>query len=315
MNMMSGRLGLALVSVFAGASSLSAAGYSVGDVMASISNGQVHQYTNAGASVQILNTGVGSFTTGSAFDSSGNFYVTDFGNNTVSKFNNAGGLVGLFGGGYSTPEDILIDASGNYFVGSIGGGIRKFNAAGALTGTLSTPRTDWFDMNSAETITYFTDESGTIHRWNNTTNTALADLGTGGQFALRLLGDGTLLVADSTVVHRINATTGAITQTYTVAGNNTELFALNLDPNGTSFWTGDVGNSTLYKVNIASGAIEETINTACGGNCLFGVSVNGEITQTSSVPEPASVALFGTVLALAGGLFRRKLRKVSEKVS
>jgi hypothetical protein len=303
MNLGFGKLAL---SGLACVSCLSAASFNTGDVMASLV-GNVHQYTNGGASIQTLTTGLSSYTTGSAFDSAGNFYVTDFGANTVVKFNTAAVGQGNFGGGYSTPEDILIDGGGKYFVGSIGGGIREFNSAGTLIGTLSTPRTDWFDMNSSESITYFTDESGTIHRWNNVTNTAMTDLGGGGQFALRLLGDGTLLVASSSVVNRINATTGAIVHSYTIAGSGGELFALNLDPDGTSFWTGDVATGNLYKVNIATGAVLTTINTG-GGNNLFGVSVKGEITQVSGVPEPASVILFGTVLVLTGGLLKRKFQ-------
>jgi len=293
----------------------SATAYTSGDVFASINNGLVHEYTNSGTSVQTLNTTLGGFTTGSGFDSAGNFYVTDFGANNVSKFNNNGVLQGTFGSGYGTPEDLLVDSAGNVFVSSLtgGAGLREFNSAGTLLNSFDTAnRIDWFDLNSSESVMYYTDEGGSaIHRWNLTTNTALTDLVTAdvNNFAIRLLGDGTLLVAATNSVKRINATTGAVVQTYTNFNSQviSELFALNLDPDGTSFWTGDDGTGKLYKINIATGNWIETIDTGVGGGNLFGVSVFGEITQTNSTPEPSSLLLLGSGLASFAFAFRRKL--------
>ena len=65
-----------------------------------------------------MNSGSG-FTTGSAFDAAGNLYVTNFSNSTVAKYDNNGVFLNDFGGGYSTPESILIDGAGNVFVGSL----------------------------------------------------------------------------------------------------------------------------------------------------------------------------------------------------
>lgn len=86
------------------------------------------------------------------------------------------------------------------------------------------------------------------------------------------------------------------------------MFALNLDPDGTSFWTGSFINDNLYRFDIASGTLLKTFNTGSGGDSLFGVSVFGEITQVGGVPEPASIVLFGTILGLAGISIRRKIR-------
>ena len=58
-------------------------------------------------------------------------------------------------------------------------------------------------------------------------------------FALRLLADGSVLVADSAAIYLLNSA-GNVVKTYDDAGNN-NWFALNLDANGTSFWSGDSG--------------------------------------------------------------------------
>jgi hypothetical protein len=310
------RLAVYGLGIAALAANLGAATYTIGDVFASKS-GSVREYSPTGTFVQSLSSGAtSSFNTGSTFDSSGTLYVTTFGNNSVATFaNNAANTAGTFGGGYSTPEDVLIDSSGKTFVSSLNGpGLRQFNSAGVLQTSYAVgQRIDWFDLNSTESTMYYTDESGTIHRWNLTTNTALTDLCTNcGDFALRLLGDGTLLVAaDNGGVNRVNATTGAIIHNYSAAsiGASGEFFALNLDPDGTTFWTGSFANDNVYRVNIATGAVITSFNSGSSGSSLYGLSVFGELTQVNpGVPEPASVILMGTMLSLVGFGLRRKLR-------
>jgi sugar lactone lactonase YvrE len=288
--------------------------FQTGDVFASINNGTVAWYRANGTFIQNMQNGSG-FTTGSASDPSGNFYVTDFSLSQVSKFDNTGAFVSTFGSGYSTPEDILFDAAGNGFAGNIGGGILKFDSAGNLLTTFDTGRTDWFDINAGQTIAYYTDEGGAIHRWDLVNDVALPDFtASGGNFALRLLSGGGLLVASFTAVNRFDAA-GNIIQSYD-PDNNTELFALNLDPDGHSFWTGDVNNGKLYKIDISSGNLEQTLDTGVGSQNLFGVSVFGEITQVNpppptAVPEPASIFLLGSVVLLGTRLRIRKKRNLN----
>ena len=68
-----------------------------GDVFVAVANGQVQWYRANGTLVQTLNTGLGGFTTGMAFDSNHNLYVTGFSASQVSEFNNSGTLIGTFG--------------------------------------------------------------------------------------------------------------------------------------------------------------------------------------------------------------------------
>jgi hypothetical protein len=64
-------------------------------------------------------------------------------------------------------------------------------------------------------------------------------------------------------------------------------FALNLDPDGTSFWTGDFRNATLAKFNIENG---EVLATAIAvSNTIGGVTVYGELTAALPVVSPTPV--------------------------
>ena len=303
-------LGLGLVAL---AANIAAATYTTGDVFASKS-GSVREYSPTGTFVQSLTSGISGFTTGAAFDSSGNYYVTDFSSGAVLKFaDNATNTQTTFASGFATPEDILVDGSGKVFISDLGGhGLGLYNSAGTLTQSWATGhRIDWFDLNSSESTMYYTDESGTIHRWDLTTNTALTDLcASCGVFALRLLGDGSLLVADATGgVNQVDATTGAILHNYTAASlGGGDFFALNLDPDGTTFWTGEFSGDNIHRVNIATGAVITSFNSGSSGSSLYGLSVFGEKTVTSQIPEPASILMLGTVLSLVGFGLKRKLR-------
>jgi len=303
----------------------SAVTFGTGDIFASTGNGTVQVYSPGGALLDTLNTGLGGFTTGSVTNvSTGNFYVTDFSAANVSEFSNTGALIGTFGSGYNAdPESILFSGSGNVWVGQADGNrnVLEFNSAGTPINSFAVATqdrgSDWIDLGADQHTLYYTSEGNTILTYDTSTHTQGANIGTmsgAAAYAIRLLGDGTALVADSATVDRVNLTTGAIVQTYVIPGSSGNLFALNLDPNGTDFWTGDSGNGDLWRVNIASGIVEQTIATGAAGN-LFGVSVYGEITQ-SSTPEPGQL---GTSLALIGllaflGYRRSKLNaKAAEK--
>ena len=300
-----------------------AAAFTAGDVFAAVGNGQVKEFTPNGTLVQTLNDGTGSsFTTGMAFDGSGNLFVTNFSSTTVSKFNSDGALASSnFLTGYSTPESILLDALGNLYVGGNGTAtIAKYSASGGaptqtftVTGGNGTGHTDWIDLSADQHTILYDGEGTAIHSFNLTTQTEnplFATAPNTSVFAFRIIPGGAnagdVLAADSS--HAILlSNTGALLRSYTLPGNGGNDFALNLDPNGVDFWTSDSISGNIWEVNIATGAIDHQFLSGNPGT-TFGLVVDGEITAggppPSTTPEPGTIGLLG--LGLAGLVFLRR---------
>jgi hypothetical protein len=127
----------------------------------------------------------------------------------------------------------------------------------------------------------------------------------GGAFA------GDVLVANSINAVMLDSS-GNIIKTYTLPGNGGGDFALNLDPNGQDFWTGDPVSRNIWEVNIATGKIDEQFSTTSASDQLFGLSVFGEITNvTPGIPEPSTWAMMLLGFAALGFAFRRSRRKAA----
>jgi uncharacterized protein (TIGR03437 family) len=275
-------------------SSAKQSGFQRGDVFVSLGDGTVRRYSQVtGALLQTLDTATGSFVTGSAFDRNSNFYVTAFASRTVIKFDSNGTRLGEFGSGYNgRPESVIFDADGNAYVGTVDGDndVRKFTAAGAPVEqydvTVERRGTDWIELAADKCTLYYTSEGSVIKRYNICSKTQLADfvsaLPYSAAYALRLLPSGGLIVADSNEILRLDAS-GAIVQRYDAPGEDS-WFAINLDPDGTSFWSGGISTGNVYKFDINSGNQITRIQTGAGG--IYGLSVLGEITVVVPTPTP-----------------------------
>jgi hypothetical protein len=288
--------GLALGAAVISAPDAGALPYTEGNLFLSIGNGQVQERTPAGALVQTLTSPLGStFNTGSAFDKNGNFYVTEFSAANVSQFDDGGTFTGAFGSGYNaSPESIVFDAAGNVYVGQADGtaDILKFSAAGAPLDSFDVATedrgSDWIDLEADGCTMRYTSEGSSVKRYDVCTDTQLTDFATGltrPVFAHRVLPDGGSLVAATSQVVRLDSS-GAVVDTYTPADPVGTLFALNLDPDGTSFWTADLNNGNVFHFDIASGA---ELGGFAAGTPVYGLSLLGERTAVPSIElTPAS---------------------------
>jgi sugar lactone lactonase YvrE len=267
-----------------------------GTVMASTGNGKVSMFSPDGTFLGQLDTTTGTpFIAGSVFDSAGNFYVTDFFAQAVTKFDPTGTLIGsgFFGSGYNAnPESVTLDAAGNIYVGQADGShqVLKFNSGGnPLANFLPQTEdrgTDWIELGADQCTLYYTSESVDVLRFNICTPgqltpfaSSLPDIA----YAHKLRPNGEMLVADTSSIVRLSPV-GVVMNQY-LQGASPQLFALTLDPDGTSFWTGDLSTGQVFRVDIESGQVLKTINTGASG-LLSGLSVKGEfiIAQGNKCP-------------------------------
>lgn len=302
-------------------SSASAIPYQVGDIFVGTGNGKIDVYDSTGTLLQTLDTTSSSAEqTGMCFDGSGNLYATSFSAGTMSKFDNAGLLLTYpWGGPFSIhPESCVVDGSGNIYTGEVDGTntLRKFDSSGILLGQWN-PATesrgiDWIDLAADQKTMYYTSEGTSIKRFDVSTNTQLADFATGLTrpcFALRILANGEVLVACSSAIYRLDST-GGVMQTYPgVNYGETSFFALNIDPDGTSFWTAGYSSGNVYNIDIITGNLITSFNAphyvSVAGLAIFGeptVSKPPEITLNPPEAEnPAGTSHIITATVTTGG--------------
>ncbi|MEP7199875.1 MAG: DUF11 domain-containing protein, partial [Chloroflexota bacterium] len=71
---------------------------------------------------------------------------------------------------------------------------------------------------------------------------------------------------------------GTPVMTYTAPLSISFFFAMNLDPDGTSFWSADISNCNVVKFDIASGSMLKKWNGGKLGSSCAGLTVFGELT-------------------------------------
>jgi hypothetical protein len=280
--------------------------FNVGDVFAGVGRGKFNHFSPTGTLLETLDDGqaVGSgedATTGMCFDPAGNMYGTNLDKGTMSKFSNNGTLLNAtFGSFNSLPESCLIIGGTTMYVSEVSGtgDILKLSLpAGTQLANYDTPRSDWIDLAADQCTMFYSDEGPSVHRFNVCTNTAMPNFTNAGPnfFALRVLPNGDVLAAAGASVKRFNSAGTEILPAYTAGGEN-GFFALNLDPDGTHFWSGGIVSGIIYKFNLTPVgppvlSFSSQIATA-GGTILAGVAVFGEniVSNPTPTPTPQQVA-------------------------
>jgi Ca2+-binding RTX toxin-like protein len=316
-------LAAACVVLSATAISAQASEWQIGDVFANTPAGPtaVKVYDNSGNfKEEFGSAGLSGEGTGCGFNANHDLYATFFQMNETHRFSSADPHADVQT--ISNPgsnESIVFDAAGNYYIGIADPTgtdfVRKYDPAGNLLDSYSNLATDrgadWIELAADQRTLFYDGEGQTVRRYDLATHTQLADFATvsGGEaFALRLLppgdGSGGLLVADGEDIKRLDGA-GNVVQDYDVPGVG-QWFALNLDPNGTSFWSADISGGTVYRFNIASGAVEvgpiQAHPTEVAGLCVL-----GELTaavppagKTLSAKAKSCQGKKGTVIGTSG---------------
>jgi hypothetical protein len=275
--------------------------FQLGDVFAGIGDGKFNHFDPAGALIETLDDGQTAAgenaTTGMCFDPAGNMFATNVRANSMSKFSNDGTLLAAtFGTFNAQPESCLIVGGETMFTSQVArtGDILKLDLFGKQLANYDVRRSDWIDLAADRCTMFYTDEGSTIHRFDVCANTALKDFvtGGGGYFALRILPDGSVLVAATAAVKRFSPA-GVEVASYVAAGESW-FFALNLDPDGTHFWSGGIRTGTIYKfalTPVGPPVLSFGAQVAdSGGTELAGLAVFGEIVASQPSPAPAPTA-------------------------
>jgi len=195
-----------------------------GTVMVSAGDDVQERDPDTSALIGVLKTG-GKGTTGSVFDSTGNFYVTLFDSSSVIKFQASGVSHEPFGSGFNGyPESIVVDNAGHFYVGSVcdlnvvstcdDKKIHVFDRQGNPLGVFAPAiekgerGTDWIDLSSDQCTIFYTSEGTHIKRFDVCNNSQLPDfnstpLAGSNSYALRLLPGAGLLLADKERVVRL----------------------------------------------------------------------------------------------------------------
>ncbi len=272
--------------------------FAFGEVFAATAGGAVEIFKPDGTFLGTLDTGTLA-SAGMAFDKSGNLYVTTFGAPSVVEFDIHGNLLGNFGSGYTNSafaESILFNLAGNAFVGAatavpgipppITVPVFEFAANGTPVATFQVASerrgSDWIELLADQKTMLYTSEGHLVKSFNVSTNTQNADFasnlpGVHAYASRQVPTDGSLLVADTNQVVRLNSS-GSIIQTYTPTAPPQVLFAVNLDPDGVSFWTADLGNGNVTRFNISTGAQISAFNvpsSVVAGLAIFGEKAPG----------------------------------------
>ena len=254
----------------------------------------------------------------------------------IVEYSSSGAYLGVFASGLQNPLSVAFDNSGNLYVGQQSvDTIAEYNSSGTLVQNIGpvpveNAGTDWITLADQCTIDY-TSESTDILSYNMCTNTPgpnvnaqpfptndpVTNQPTNQAYEAQVRPNGQVLVADSSQDILLNAD-GSVAQTYSCssfapygAGCDDNLFTMSLDPNGSTFWTGDSVSGYIWQVDIATGNVLQTINAKSG--TVYGLSVADQIEVAAPAPtfytpvnftppvvpstiSPGTPATFSTVL-------------------
>ncbi|MBL0162108.1 MAG: hypothetical protein IPP82_00290 [Xanthomonadales bacterium] len=197
-----------------------------------------------------------------------------------------------FGGLIGYDESCAFDALGNVWVGEAAPTpadvalLRYVSADGLTLETYEIPvgerGTDWIELDSNQCTLYYTSEDSDVRRFDVCSGQVLSHFATGLEepcYALRQLPNHDLMVTCRNRIYRYEQN-GLFVREYTRESlgetDKDGLYAIQLDPDGETFWTGGVVSGRVVRANLDSGSVVTSFTTGTGG-------INGLLVQDEFV--------------------------------
>ena len=265
-----------------------------------ISGPKVQRYTSTGTYIDTWGPDMGNFlnyiATGLCFSPQGTILTTRFGFPNPILYNRTGAVLNAEFGRplgtfpFNNHESCVFDDAGNVYIGQAGVDtstdaqvpVKKFDRYGTALDSFVLPTgprgTDWIDLDADQCTLYYTSEDTSVRRYDLCARSALPVFASGLTapycYALRLRPNKEVMVTCQDAVHRLGPD-GSNLRTYTresIGENDASgLFAMNLDPDNSSFWTAGMLSGKVYRVDIASGAVLGDFGTGPGGVSGLGI--------------------------------------------
>jgi hypothetical protein len=244
----------------------------------------VDWYDPYGNKISTLSPGSGNWINGLAFNRN-NQKLYAIVSNSVGVFDSFGNWMGYFGSSYDSPSSILFDKNGYVYVGQSNtpDPILKFDPTGNTFINFSLYKYTWeawpMDLASDQcTLYYAFSKESAIKRFDLCNNTPLPNLTwelSPGYSAsgIRLLSDGSILIATNIEIRRLNIATGKLLQTYNLPDTGSWA-EISLDPDGKSFWS--TSGAGVYKFDITSGDMLMTFDAGSDG-FVSGIAIVDEL--------------------------------------
>jgi sugar lactone lactonase YvrE len=236
---------------------------------------------------------------GGVMDTNGNFYVANWGNGTISKFD-TNGVPSVYASGLSGPYGLALDASGNLFVCNIGNNtILKFDAPGHsilfANTNLNAPLGLAFDTAGylyvanagvPNIVKFATNGASTIFATTPLNNVNGIAFDSSGSLYAANWGDNTIAKFDTNGSGSLFVTNGLSNPTYLAIVPSTLVVGLSVTPVSAAIGVG------------TNQAFVATIKYIDGSSASL---TNGTVTWSSSVPLVASVTTNGVATGLSSG--------------
>ena len=295
----------------------SGADFKNGDVLVGTSTGEYNVYDNGGDLLETIDQAVDLTVNpreavDCAFDRSGVLYTTAFRFSRLVRFLGPAPhnklLPPVTTG--ASPESVSFARDGSFYVGhqSNPDSLRKFSGDGTQIVSFSPARpAALIDLSADQRTVFYTDRTNptppVVHRFDVEAGVNLpdfADLGGTERIAdIKLLppGDGTggAIVAQTTTIKRVDGA-GNVVASYDRPTQDT-WFGIALDPDGRSFWAQTSTPGSVFRFNIATGAVDR--GPLASAASAFGICVKGGRTAaldnappSISITSPADGATF-----------------------